>query len=417
MKSSHSRYQIHSRYGVKKQQGIVIVIVTIAMITMLGVAALAIDINHAYMNRTKLQNGVDAAALSAAFSMDEYKGTSIAEAKANATTVANETLVRLTASAGNAEVDSVGADIAVTFNSSSDFTGADCVVDGDCYVRVAVSNLALESYFMRLFTDVKAVAASAVSGPSAGGGSCNVVPMAMCAPDPLSETGGYNDNNVYQLKLYSNSSEMGPGNFQLLNLDEGTLREQMAGSYEGCAFPGEDVTSKPGNTVGPVWQGLDTRFLTEDDIESGSGSNSVRGSYGPETDTRETPADELADNLDAIKEGTFNAGDADSLDGEGLSYNYSDYTGTGRRVLEVPIIECTGGETGASDYRVVTIGCYFLLRKPPRNSGQGQGALENAVYAEYMRDCKVQNSRNNGENSTIGTYRIVLYDDPFNEDS
>ncbi|XAW89987.1 pilus assembly protein TadG-related protein [Vibrio sp. CDRSL-10 TSBA] len=52
--------------GSQRQQGVVVVIVTIALLAMLGAAALAIDINHAFMNRTKLQNGVDAAALAAA---------------------------------------------------------------------------------------------------------------------------------------------------------------------------------------------------------------------------------------------------------------------------------------------------------------------------------------------------------------
>ncbi|WP_417212503.1 pilus assembly protein TadG-related protein [Acinetobacter venetianus] len=389
-----------------KQNGVVVIVVTVALIAMVTVTALAIDINHAFANRTKLQNGVDAAALAAAVILDnstDDQATRESAAKA----AAQGTLEKMAASSGNVELDIASADISFTFDQSSNFDVGSCVAGSDCYVRVVVSELELQSYFMRLFSDSKALSASAVAGPSAGGGSCNIVPMAMCATNPEEPTGGYSDTNVYQLKLYSSDSEMGPGNFQLLDLDpEGTqssddhLREQMAGSYTGCAYPGDTVFSKPGNTTGPVWQGLNTRVDT-------SQSNSVKGDFDADTDTTETSSQELIDNMESIKAGTFNA--------DNLMYSHKDYEGNGRRILEVPIIDCSNDNSGKGEFDVVTLGCFFMLRKAPLNSGNN--ALENAVYSEYLRDCKVQNSRNNGQSNTGGTYRIVLYKDPFNEDS
>ena len=59
-----------SRKRVVKQKGLTLVLVTLAMIILLGFAALAIDVNHALLNKTRLQNAVDTAALSAAVLLD-----------------------------------------------------------------------------------------------------------------------------------------------------------------------------------------------------------------------------------------------------------------------------------------------------------------------------------------------------------
>lgn len=365
--------------GAHKERGLVVVIVTIAMLVILGVTALAIDINHAYMNRTKLQNGVDAAALAAAVILDQ-SGT-----EAQAETAANAALTKMSGSEGNAELDMTTADISVTFNNSSDFSGGACVVGSDCYVRVVATNLDLNSFFMQMFSDTKQVGATAVAGPSAGGNSCNVVPMAICDLEY-----GFDDGEVYDLKLSSNTSEMGAGNFQLLDFDvdesevqgnkDDHIRHQLAGSYAQCLEQGDIVTTKPGGTVGPVGQGLNTRF----------------GEY---------------------KGGGLSSSEYDS-DEDTVSSNYEDYigevhgVGNLRRVVNVPIIDCTDAATGHQDFEVVELGCFFLVDKAPtNNSGQ------DAIQGEYLAECPIRNSRNNGASSTAGPYRIVLYKDPFNEDS
>ncbi|POF53666.1 pilus assembly protein TadG-related protein, partial [Vibrio vulnificus] len=56
--------------GKHKQQGLVLVLVTVAMLSFVIMAALAIDVTHQVVNRTKLQNAVDAAALAAAMVAD-----------------------------------------------------------------------------------------------------------------------------------------------------------------------------------------------------------------------------------------------------------------------------------------------------------------------------------------------------------
>ncbi len=92
----------------------------------------------------------------------------------------------------------------------------------------------------------------------------NVVPMAVCEGD--SGTGGstgYDTGELYALKIADqNQSDMGSGNYQLLDFGSGadTVRKALAGGYEGSVGVGDTVITKPGNTIGPVGQGLNTRF-------------------------------------------------------------------------------------------------------------------------------------------------------------
>lgn len=370
------------RCRMRKQQGLVVVIVTVAMLTMLGIAALAIDISHAYASRTKLQNSVDAAALAAAVVLDNSGDQDAAR------TAARETLDTMAASSGNKEITVPEGSMGISFSSNSQFTGGACVLGGDCYVRVAVSNIDLQSFFIQIFSDKKAISASAVAGPSAGGETCNVVPMAICAQDPLEDAGGFTNGDNYELKLGANNSEMGPGNFQLLDLDvdetelqskqDEHIRNQLAGSYTGCVGKGDIVTTKPGNTIGPVGQGLNTRF---GDYKGG------------------------AKKLDY---------DSDGVTKEGITHGVyeDDPLHNGRREIAVPIVDCSSPSSGSQDFTVVAVGCFFLVNKAPdNNSGK------DSIVGEYFDDCSVDNSHSGSESNTDGPYRIVLYKDPLNEDS
>ena len=53
------------------QRGAMIVLFTIAMVAMLGMVGMALDGAHGMLNKARLQNTVDAAALSAAKTLDQ----------------------------------------------------------------------------------------------------------------------------------------------------------------------------------------------------------------------------------------------------------------------------------------------------------------------------------------------------------
>ncbi|MFV0449281.1 MAG: pilus assembly protein TadG-related protein [Vibrio sp.] len=451
----------HPVRGMRKQRGLVAVIVTIALFSFMGIAALAVDINHALMNRTKLQNSVDAAALSAALALDHSDLSTVtsAEALSIATTAAKDALAQMAKANGNTELDFVTepVEVSITLSNRGDFTGIYSVALEEHYVRVAVSHLPLASFVMQIFGLDKQLAASAVAGPSTGGGSCNLVPMAVCAIDKSAENSGYGVNNVYALKLASNTSEMGPGNFQLLdfnalNPEELTdpeklkLSELLGGSFEGCTLTGNKVVSKPGNNIGPVGEGLNSRF---DNDNSKLPADLYPADLNPEEALLDpdyadmhglkkgTTLNELYDMVIeaeiAVKTGvdpknknkTLSDAEKASYQAiinefspinakEALTLNYDEYKATGsyRRRLSVPIIDCSGGETGKSEYEVTAIGCFFLLQRAPESNGDKQ-----EIYGEYLQKCPTTNVPYNGVSNNLGTYRIVLYDDPFNKES
>jgi Flp pilus assembly protein TadG len=63
---TRARIQRRSWNVGKRQQGVILVMVALALLPMLGLVGVAIDGAHGMLNKSRLQNTVDAAALSAA---------------------------------------------------------------------------------------------------------------------------------------------------------------------------------------------------------------------------------------------------------------------------------------------------------------------------------------------------------------
>ncbi|NVO58716.1 hypothetical protein HW561_23400, partial [Rhodobacteraceae bacterium B1Z28] len=167
------------------QSGLVMIIFTLALTVLLGFAALAIDMNHVVLNKARVQNSVDAAALAAAVVADSGKTT---QEIANA---ALDSVKNYSSSAGNSEITvtqnavfgaggsslslplSDSAIILIQFSNdptvfpSSSFQRKNASGEfNDVYVRVQVTGVALEGFFVGLFNASKSVSASAVAGPS-----------------------------------------------------------------------------------------------------------------------------------------------------------------------------------------------------------------------------------------------------------
>ena len=65
---------VHSR-----ESGSVLVVLTLSLTVLIGMSALAIDLGHAYLNKTRLQGAVDSVALSAAISVNNFNDPTLAE--------------------------------------------------------------------------------------------------------------------------------------------------------------------------------------------------------------------------------------------------------------------------------------------------------------------------------------------------
>lgn len=416
----------------RTQTGITLVLISLVMLILLGVAAFSIDINHQVLNKTRLQNAVDAAALSAAVVADETGDVALAE------TAARTTLANFATSDWNGELSFDTENTLVTFShdletfvaaaSFSPPSGQD-----DIYVRVASFDIELEQFLSQIFGIGKNVSASAVAGRSASiDYTCNLTPIAMCG-DPSSDAGnawGYQtssvdilnpaDNSpdqVHELKIGSQgSTDMGPGNFQLLDFGQSgggkgkgggggasVVRDALAGKYNGCAGIGETVTTKPGNTIGPVAQGLNTR------LNDFSGPMKDDGTVLPDKYVREpdVPAQEGETYAGDLYYSNYIA-ELASCEGGG-SCDSGSYLGdegsSGRRILRIPIVNCTGSG-GKNDLDVLGFGCFFLIQKVGQSGNS-------SVFGQFLYDCLINNGSTGVDPTDAGLFRIQLYKDPF----
>ncbi|MEZ9465204.1 pilus assembly protein TadG-related protein [Vibrio breoganii] len=416
------------------QSGLVIILFTIALTVLLGFAALAIDLNHVVLNKARLQNGVDAAALAAAVVADS------GQSESDIANAALDAVKKYASASGNGEI-SVTQNQAITGSGSSfsialsdsasllvqlsndptqfpasTFQRTDPVSGdfNDIYVRVQVSGVALDGFFLSLFNLSKSVSSSAVAGPSSSvtrdSQLCNLVPMAVCAKDKTdTEFGGYENGDFQTLKesSWGESDFNTPGNFQLLNFSgKGEVDEQLAGGFDGCLSDGT-VDVSTGGAVGLVKKGLNTRFGVYQD-------NKTADEYPPDIYVKEGDLT-TDDDGNITSDFTYSDYIKDIADG-----NYTEQNGgeEGRRLLSVPIIDCSnnigsGGGNGANaKFNVVSVGCFFLTKQAPQSNGQGTNQEPQKVYGEFNQDCLVNNATFPTTPSASGAYKIQLYKDP-----
>ena len=239
----------YQQLHLKKQHGAVVVILAAGMAALLAVAGLALDSGNLFLNKSKLQNAADVSALSAGVALNAAGGN---YQKAVASAVARfESVI---ASEGNQALQEAynSNEIGLTVTTSptlSPFVGSNA--DDDWYVRVAVSALQIDSFFLRVIgIDTLNVPASAVAGrtpvgvsnPSGGNDInpiCGVAPMMVCGDPSSNEESncGYEFEETQILKATAQCQSItgdgvcvkpataedwsvGTGNFQLIQLSD-----------------------------------------------------------------------------------------------------------------------------------------------------------------------------------------------------
>ena len=399
---------INARHLFNRQTGAILPFLAIGMLAIVGVAGLAIDSSHAFVNVTRVQNAVDAAALSAAKTLNIYKDEALATA--DGTTTFAEHL--------EGEMDNV----TVAFEYSNTLNpfvpnGAD-----PNFVRATANDHNFPVFLARVLPGVAdnwTVGATAVSGPEplSGGEVCDIAPLLACGdpaalgasntvgglpidgnPFCLKYGGGTNNGNNNNnnnnnnfptecgVQLPDDPAGAGPGNYHLLALagnGGSVLRQNLAGGFQGCADLGGTVISEPGNKTGPTSQGLNTRF----GIYQGGGVNAT--DYPPDLVT--TSPMTFAQ-YSAVYEngGPFVSGGQEE-----------------RRVMAIPIADCSGVQNGRSDFPVLELGCYFIRQSI------SPGGQESYIVGELIENCNASGTPG-GNPALGGPERIILYDDPGN---
>jgi Flp pilus assembly protein TadG len=413
-----------------KQRGAVIILFAVALVALLASAGLALDVSHQLINKTRLQNTADAAALAAAKVLDETADTALAAAAAQQMFDDNAD------DPGNFELNAANMTPVVQFsNTVAPFAPGTLPA---MYVRVIANGFTLPAWFISVLgINQKTVGATAVAGPSPTiNYACDLVPLIICG-DPTQDPSvpgnsywGYDDGQVHRLKKSSGAPPacadpqfIGAGNFQLAELGGSgadVVRENLAGGYDGCLYGGDTVTTQTGNIAGPVTQGLNTRF------NEYLGPISP-GDYPPDViiteqlSQYEYDEDCLCANTDVI-DGDGNCINSD-LD---VDYNYDDYQSDvaannlthpepvgehDRRTMPVMIADCTAGYEGKSTMPLLGFGCFFLLQKSI------QKGLESEIIGEFAEECDSPGFAGPDPTVVPGPHVIQLYKDSDGNDA
>lgn len=419
-----------------RQRGAVMVLTVIAMASILLMSALALDGGHMLLNKTRLQNAVDASALSGAKTLQQVLGSGNASTQTR--DAALNTLLLNANAAGNGELitgiggGGVGAFAVVELSNSVygpfSFPGP---VDAR-YVRVTVPDYPLSSFFWGAAQSLpaifggdpnlpdKAVAAIATAGPSPTAATCKIDPIVVCG-DPSQydpENGnfwGYRYGDLQTLTCGTPGSPSA-GNCQLLRLGDSTggadIRQAFCAGTEQCLDDTATVDTEPGITWGPVAQGLNTRL----------------GLYNGPVDPSSCPPDwytEYSEPLVAMdggvpkhngaevvsSNGDLSAGAAqltDINDWRDASQNCAASPGScsgvaERRILNIVIGDCAGvAGGGATSLPVLGFGCFYLLQKV-QQSGQKE------VFGQFMQECEGSGYAGPTPADDVGPNIIQLY--------
>lgn len=416
------------RYGRRNYQwGVAMPLVVIGLVAMLAIAGLALDSSHAFVNKTRLQNTCDAAVLAAAKVYDQTADT------IPSTVAANSVFGINTDGNGNFEIDSEydGGNISVVVQYSE--TLNPFVPSGiGPWVRVIATGFNMPTGLSAVIgiTDMD-IGASCVAGPSPTiDFACNIAPILVCANDVSQPYFGFDSNDLMVLKPSpGDHADVGPGNFKMLRLDcpgGDCLRDNIAGSYGACATNGETVETEPGVSAGPTSQGFNTRFGV------------YNGPIGPEDYPPDVVVHEATPSLDTYPDPVtgediiYRGNDqsdvvATAADIAGFDYTeyvtrtfnpgMHDFAASGspggvewRRVLAMPVADCSGDESGQSTIAIEGFACYFMLQQIP-------GGPEMNIFGQFVNECLAGGTPGPVPGAGPGPYIIQLYKDPDSGDS
>lgn len=368
----------------RRQRGIAIVIVVIGVLALIGMAGLALDMGHAYVVKTRLQNALDAGALAGARVLNKTGSVDAA------TTAA-------LAEFANNYPDAGVVPVVATSPTLVPFVAGGAEPQ---FLRLSVDTLPVSFYLAQVLPgagDTIGVGSTAVAGAAPTGTTvCRAIPVMFCAgnsDDDCSDGScfGYTVGAEIELTLKSDKKSLGPGNYGLIEISCGPgadcVRKALAGGEAFCFTEGGTVSTEPGKEVGPVDQGLGTRF----GLYQGS-MNST--DYPPDLVT--TPAPSMGPPL---YQAAYEARLADPT-----KWNFPTTGRAQRRVVVVPFGDCSTPVTGRKNVTVVGAGC-FLLTRPP-NGGE--------IYGQLIDRCEGKGSGppTPGPGGEGPVYQILLFKDP-----
>ncbi|MEQ1438727.1 TadE/TadG family type IV pilus assembly protein [Fontimonas sp. SYSU GA230001] len=366
-----------------RQRGVAAILVTVSALALIAMAGLALDLGVAYVAKSRLQNALDAAALSGAKILNDTRSVSLATTAAQTDFAAN--------------MGSISVTVAVSTSPTlTPFASG----PNPRFLRVSVAALPVALRLVSALPgigDTLNVAGSAVAGPIPLGGTiCSALPVALCGTNNDTDCSdgacyGYTAGAANEIEFKGDNTSLKSGNYGLVELSCGTgascVRSGMAGGEEYCFTIGGTLVTEPGVKQGPTSQGLDTRF----------------GIYAGPTSAAQYPPDVVTANSPVIFYNTYL-----SLLSSGV-WNYPSPPGRPqRRVVTVPVINCSTPVTGRSTVPLLGGACVFLTR-PVSSSG--------SIYGQLITACEADGSVPTNPDPASPYYKIILYRDPASSQS
>lgn len=414
-------------------QGSVVLLMLVALVTLVGIVGLAVDASHLGYVKSRLQSTADAMSLAAARRLDETGSTLAACEMAREVMLANA--VDFTELSDELPVG-ISCPENTWFQLQFSATPTPFVPGSTParYVRVRLTDVSSNVSFARVLGIANLSAgASAIAGPSAPlARLCSLLPIAVCGT-AATPNHGFDPGRVYVLKGKDNTKDASAfGDFHFLRPDasqdsEDGLRRNFAGGFGSCVLISNQgptpptIRIKPGSNIGPVSQGVNTRFNV----------HVPAGQLDPARYPPDVLIGEPSPALKVDKDGNVTQGsNTISLGSQITGRNRSDYLtrmaqGSGsydipplpapgggallRREVAVPIANCSP-PINENALPIIGAGCFFLLQK------MTGGAKDSTLLGEFLPDCEAA-GRPGPNPGTGGPYVIQLFRDSSSRDS
>ncbi len=147
-----------------RQQGIALVVFAIGLVVIIGIAGLALDLSRVMLDDARIQNGMDACALSGAKALMEEEGDGT-EKRTAALAAIDETFAEYDKDHKDKLADLARGDIQVTFSETLKGTFS-ATEDSPRYVRCEVDNYSISTRLVRILgIENLGLNVSAVAGP------------------------------------------------------------------------------------------------------------------------------------------------------------------------------------------------------------------------------------------------------------
>lgn len=385
----------------RHQRGSVAVTVAMTLPILLVAMGWALDFGHVFVNKTRLQNALDATALSAAIAINGDVTHNYVKAEIKGRDTFD---LFIQAEGNNYELGKLkSTDLVFDYSKTLPPTSPGWTpftpkaTDSFIFVRVTSTNMKnVTPLFIKAFnffnTDKfnKDIPVPAVATAGPVGQNCTNMPFIMCAKMPADTVCGDGAcygytigtvNNLYPPCLGNNCPPVGPGNFNLLDVGSGAKDIYNAliskNGINNCLI---GLKTQPGLDLGQVVKGINDRFDSDTQTDTYPLTKTIKGVTTP------------------------------------VTYNPSPYNqynvggkGNNRRRIAVPLADCTGVNNGVSTLPKVGTGCLFLTDKAINGT--------KIVMAEFIGSCS-QNGVFDPTNAVLnGPYKIVLFKSPVSGDS